>query len=44
MALGLGCIAVLLEKAFSLITGNSHRLVPDRNQQISQISRVQNIM
>lgn len=32
MALGLGCIAALLEKAFSLLGGNSHRIVPDRNQ------------
>jgi len=32
MALGLGCIAALLEKAFLLLGGNSHRLVPDRNQ------------
>ena len=30
MALGLGCIADLLEKAFSLLGGNSHRQVPDR--------------
>ena len=32
MALGMECIAALLEKAFSLLGGNSHAEVPDRNQ------------
>ena len=32
MALGMGCIAAHLQKAFSLLGGNSHAQVPDRNQ------------
>ena len=32
LVLGLGSIAVLLEKAFSLLGGNSQRQVPDRKQ------------
>jgi len=32
MVLGLGCLASLLEKAFTLLGGNSHRQEPDRKQ------------
>jgi len=32
MVLGLGCIVVLLEKAFGLLGANSHRRVPERSQ------------
>ena len=32
LVLGLGCLTSLLNKAFELLGGNSHRQVPDRKQ------------